>query len=67
MPPYPKNTMNVPAPQRDAPVAVRVDFYERDSKKTALSIEASTKRPSDPIREGIHQEQNLITYLTHTR
>jgi hypothetical protein len=67
MPLYPKNTMNLTAPQRDAPVAVRVHYYELDSKKTVLPGEVSTKRPSDPIRVGIHQERNLITYVTHTR
>ena len=41
--PYPKNTMNVAAPRRDALAAVRVQLYERDSQKFALPGEAKKR------------------------
>jgi hypothetical protein len=56
--PCPKNTMNVAAPQTDAPAAFRVQFLESlIQKKSFLPGEVPMRRLSDLISGGIYQER----------
>ena len=59
MPPYPKNTMNVAAPQTDAPVAVRVQFFEHDPKKNCLA-QRGPKRGGRATPSGVGHIYNEI-------
>jgi hypothetical protein len=50
------------------PWAVRVKIFNRKLLKITLFLaRPKTRRPGNPGRDGMHQERNLKTCLTHTK
>jgi hypothetical protein len=65
--PIPPNVMNSAAPEGTPPRRSAYSFYEHDSQKNALPSEARTRRPSDPIKGGLHYTWRSITDLIHRK